>query len=181
MAWPRTHSAMEPRSVGFQVEGFHVLTFLSLSSPLCKDSRTSRPSLDSWGNRSSHPVVCSRVWLGTKNFCLRTLRACSPQPLETHWEPFTSLQRPGLLLVVEIAATETFQVRGDHGVDGSPGSLVWGLQEEGMQTKMLTVRAGTRGSREPTDVEKETQGPLPGPIDSSTQACLAKAGGAGTP
>ena len=91
VAWPRTHSAMEPRSVGFQVEGFHVLTFLSLSSPLCKDSRTSRPSLDSWGNRSSHPVVCSRVWLGTKNFCLRTLRACSPQPLETHWEPFTIL------------------------------------------------------------------------------------------
>lgn len=71
--------------------GFHVLTFLSLSSPLCKDSRTSRPSLDSWGNRSSHPVVCSRVWLGTKNFCLRTLWACSPQPLETHWKPFAIL------------------------------------------------------------------------------------------
>ena len=35
VAWPRTHSAMEPRSVGFQVEGFHVLTFLSLSHLPC--------------------------------------------------------------------------------------------------------------------------------------------------
>ena len=110
----------------------------------------------------------------------RQLAASGPElPLKL-WV-VRGLQRPGLLLVVEIAATETFQVRGDRGIDGSPGSLVWGLQEEGMQTKMLTVRAGTRGSREPTDVEKETQGPLPGPIDSSTQACLAKAGGAGTP
>lgn len=91
----------------------------------------------------------------------RQLAASGPElPLKL-WV-VRGLQRPGLLLVVEIAATETFQGRGDRGVDGSPGSLIWGLQEEGTQRKMQTVRAGTRGSREPTDVEKETQGPLPG-------------------
>lgn len=72
------------------------------------------------------------------------------------------LQRPGLPLVVEIAATDTFQRRADRGVDGGPGSLVRGLRGVGTQKKMLTVRAGTQGSREPPEVEGETQGPLPG-------------------
>ena len=146
MAWPRTHSAMEPRSVGFQVEGFHVLTFLSLSSPLCKDSRTSRPSLDSWGNRSSHPVVCSRVWLGTKNFCLRTLRACSPQPLETHWEPFTILlpKNPAPLLPTARpqphGATFTLHWQPSHPVvQSTQGPQLWGhLPFVPLEKKMAT-------------------------------------------
>ena len=73
-------------------------------------------SLDSWGNRSSHPVVCSRVWLGTKNFCLRTLWACSPQPLETHWEPFTILPptNPAPLLPTARPQPHAAMLTGSH-------------------------------------------------------------------
>lgn len=90
------------------------------------------------------------------------------------------LQRPGLPLVVEIAATETFQGWGDCGIDGGPGSLIWGLRGEERQRKMLTVRAGTRGLGSPQTSRGRHRAPYRGPIDSSPQAWLAKAGGAGT-
>lgn len=39
-------------------------------------------------------------------------------------------ERPGLLLVVKVAAADPFQGRGDGRVDGGPGSLLRGLRGE---------------------------------------------------
>lgn len=39
-------------------------------------------------------------------------------------------QRLGLRLIVQVAAADSFQVRGDGCVDGGPGPLVWGLRGE---------------------------------------------------
>lgn len=84
------------------------------------------------------------------------------------------LQRPGLPLVVEIAATETFQGWGDCGIDGGPGSLIWGLWGE--ETEEDAVRAGTWGLGSPGASRGRHRAPYWGPIDSSTQAWLARLG-----